>query len=81
MYGEFDEEIYMKFPPGLKTNGDKILTLEKCIYGLVKADRQYYKMEVAILKKLGFAGEHWTLVFLLEGVKKTFSLLFMCMII
>ena len=53
LYGELEEEIYIKYPPGMKCVGCVILN--KCIYGLVQATRQYNKKAVEILMKAGFA--------------------------
>ena len=47
----------MECPPGMKDGTrDMILFLNKCIYGLVQAARQYHKHFVTILKKIGFTG-------------------------
>ena len=35
---------------------DECIILDKCIYGLVQATRQYNKKAVEILKKVGFTG-------------------------
>ena len=35
---------------------DDVLALQKCIYGLVQAARQYHKKIVSILKSIGFTG-------------------------
>ena len=55
LYGDLDEEIYMECPEGMVgvTNED-VLLLNKCIYGLVQASRQYHKKAVEILKRLNF---------------------------
>jgi len=54
LYGELDEEIYMLSPEGLDNKPDECVKLEKAIYGLVQAARQYYKFFVKTLKKVGF---------------------------
>ena len=47
----------MECPPGMQgVSEDDALALNKCIYGLVQAARQYYKKMVRILKDIGFAG-------------------------
>ena len=45
LHGELgsDEEIYMECPPGLECGNNKILILEKTIYGLVQAAKAFYK--------------------------------------
>ena len=47
--GDLDKENYMEHPPGLKTDGDEIFILNKCIYGLVQSAHQCYKKAVMIL--------------------------------
>ncbi len=59
LYGNLEEEIYMKCPDGLSevdnTDEDDCLLLNKSIYGLVQAARQWWKMFVEYLtKELGF---------------------------
>ena len=49
LYGVLDEEIYMKIPEGLEDyidtsfGGDGCLILDKVIYGLVQAARQFHR--------------------------------------
>ena len=57
LYGELEEQIFMDIPLGMENaKSDQALELQKCIYGLVQAARQYFKKAVAILKKIGFEG-------------------------
>ena len=61
--GVLEEEIYMQIPKGYrealeKEADNECLLLEKPIYGLVQAARQFWKKMVAILKELGFLGGH-----------------------
>ncbi len=50
LYGNIEEEIFMKCPPGtIDVEEDKVLTLKKCIYGVVQAARQYHKKADEIL--------------------------------
>ena len=52
IYGYFKEEIYVEFPQGMSDVGNNdCITLNKFIYGLVQAARQYYKKVDNILKK------------------------------
>ena len=44
----------MLSPEGLDNQPDECVKLEKSIYGLVQAARQYYKFFVKTLKKVGF---------------------------
>ena len=61
LYGDLEEEIYMKVPEGyadhLKTefDDDTCLLLVQTMYGLVQAARQYYKKIIEVMvTKLGF---------------------------
>ena len=50
-----EEEIYMEFPQVMSDiKKDDCINLNKCIYGLVQAARQYYKKAVKIRKYSGF---------------------------
>ena len=55
LYGELEEEIYMKVPEGLslyhgkENNEDECLVLNKSIYGLVQAARQFHKKLASVL--------------------------------
>ncbi len=51
------EEIFMECLPGMTdAKVDDVLALNKCIYGLVQASRQYYKKAIEGLHKIGFNG-------------------------
>jgi hypothetical protein len=58
--GNLDEEIYMKVPQGLGGSnnpadmGNKVLRLNKSIYGLVQAARQWHKRFEEEILKLGY---------------------------
>ena len=54
LYGELEEEVYMKLPPGYDQDQGEAVLLDKAIYGLVQAALQWNKKLAAILKKLGF---------------------------
>ena len=54
LHGELEEEIYMEVPDGVVHEKGEILLLQKTIYGLVQAARQYYKKWSSVLKTLGF---------------------------
>ena len=57
LYGELEEEIYMKCPQGTSDiTKDNCFILNKCIYVLVQAACQCYKKAVEILKSSGFVG-------------------------
>ena len=59
LYGDLEEEIYMQVPDGYTECGynietDECFLLEKSIYGLVQAARQFWKKFVQTLKTFGF---------------------------
>ena len=61
LYGDLEEEIYLKVPEGIETVTGEVYTNEDCMvlqksmYGLVQAARQFYKKFVQVAtEKLGF---------------------------
>ena len=57
--GDLDHEIFMKMPEGCKEciqdyEDGKALKLDKAIYGLVQAARQFWKKLTSKLKEAGF---------------------------
>ena len=59
LHGDLEEEIYMNCPPGFtevlgENVFDNCLLLEKSIYGLVQAARQFFKKLVMKLEDIGF---------------------------
>ena len=51
LYGDLEEEIYMKMPEGMRENQDECMMLLKSTYGLVQAARQWYVQLVRFLRK------------------------------
>ena len=57
LFGDLEEEIYTECTQGMLHEGkDDCIILNKCIYGLVQAVRQYYKKAIKTLNSLGFIG-------------------------
>ena len=57
LYEDLEEEIYMECPKGMSSmQKDGCIILNKWIYSLVQAARQYYKKTVRVLRNLGFTG-------------------------
>ena len=59
--GDLEEEIFMDVPDGYKEvlneeTAGECLRLERPLYGLVQAARQFWKKAVGVLKEIGFVG-------------------------
>merc|ERR1712122_72308 len=59
--GDLEEEIFMDVPDGYKEvlneeTAGECLRLERPLYGLVQAARQFWKKAVEVLKSIGFVG-------------------------
>jgi hypothetical protein len=55
--GVLDVEIYMDLPKGLEEDpSTECVKLEKAVYGVVQAARQYYKTFIGALRSVGFVG-------------------------
>ena len=52
--GDLEEELYMECPEGMDHEEDEVLLLQKTIYGLVQASRQYNKKFTSVLIAMGF---------------------------
>ena len=52
--GELNEIIYMECPQGIEHDDDEVVLLERSMYGLVQATRQFFIKYSNILKKIGF---------------------------
>jgi Reverse transcriptase (RNA-dependent DNA polymerase) len=52
--GDLEEEIYMDCPNGMTHFRDECLYLQKAIYGLVQAARQFFKKFIRIMTNIGF---------------------------
>ena len=51
LHGDLDEEVYMQFPPGFRTNDkNKVCRLHKSLYGLKQSPRCWFaKLETALV--------------------------------
>jgi Reverse transcriptase (RNA-dependent DNA polymerase) len=54
LHGNIEEEIYMDIPPGLNHTEGECVKLNKALYGLVQATRQFFKKFTQILQNIGF---------------------------
>ncbi len=57
LYGNIEDETFMECPPEMTdAEEDNVFVMNKCIYGLVQAARQYDEKTVELLHKIGFNG-------------------------
>jgi len=52
--GDLENEIYMRIPPGMDSEGETVWLLHKVLYGLKQASREWYLKLKGQLEELGF---------------------------
>lgn len=59
LHGDLHEEVYLKPPPGLPQEGDKrVCKLNKSLYGLKQASRNWFAKLKRVLLDMGFSQAH-----------------------
>ncbi|TIC28442.1 rve-domain-containing protein [Wallemia mellicola] len=60
LYGDIDQPIYMKLPPGMYENekDKKICKLNKALYGLRQSGRIWYELLNKVLEQMGFKSSY-----------------------
>jgi hypothetical protein len=54
LHGDIEEAFYMDAPPGLNHHEGECVKLDKGLYGLVQAVRQFFKKFTMVLENIGF---------------------------
>ena len=54
LHGDLHEEVYMKMPEGIPNPTNKVCKLQKSLYGLEQASRQWHAKLADFLKKQGY---------------------------
>ncbi|CAH9133273.1 unnamed protein product [Cuscuta epithymum] len=79
LHGDLSEDVYMRVPQGFSKNGDtRVCKLQKSLYGLRQASRNWYHKFTQSLLKVGFRQSHadHSLFIFRRGLVQTFALIY-----
>lgn len=76
LYGDLEEEVYMKPPPGISHEPNKVCKLRRALYGLKQAPRAWFSKFSATVEELGFVSSPYdTALFIRKTANGTIFLL------
>ena len=74
--GDLSEEVYMKPPPGLSVESNKVCHLWRALYGLKQAPQAWFAKFSSTISRLGYIASHYdSALFLCRTDKDTILLL------
>ena len=77
--GDLSEEVYMKPPPGLSVDSNKVCHLRLALYGLKQAPRAWFAKFSSTISRLGYMANHYDSALFLHRTNKCTILLLLYM--
>ena len=79
LYGDLSEEVYMKPPPSLSVDSNKVCHLRLALYGLKQAPRAWFAKFSSTIPHLGYMANHYDSALFLHRTNKGTILLLLYM--